>query len=241
MYTESVVNANVSSRQRWIIGLMCASIVLSIIVIGVDASINLEMSWRLSPGPAGLCIIHHASILILSYKERKSPPNLRGALPAMAKLGGIICIWLLFVLWTLVLGFAAYDFHGYTRAHSTPDRWTYTYPAVFAFIIVEYVVAAAITILMTVERLALRRNSNPSAIPSTTQNSGPMFSQIICNMNHRRSRRQRWILWLMYSSTFLSILILAADGSTIFAMSMFSSAGAVALSIAHHATIFVLS
>jgi len=166
MYTESVVDANVSSRQRWIIGLMCASIVFSIVIIGVDASNELYPSGSTSPGPAGFCIVHHTIILILSYKERKSqsPPNLRDALPAVASLGGVICIWLPFVLWTMSLGFSASAFRDDIASHNIPNRDTPKYPVVLAFIVVEYVVVAAITILMMMERLTLRRKLNPAVI-----------------------------------------------------------------------------
>lgn len=165
MFSESALDTSGSSRQRWIIGLMCASIILSAVVIGTDASINLDMSWKASPGPAGLCIIHHITILILSYKERKSQRIDRArALPAVAKLGTVTCIWLLFLLWALVLGFAASAFQKEKANHYIPDKDTPKYPIVLSFIVVEYVVVVTITTLMTLERSVLLCRQKNSVI-----------------------------------------------------------------------------
>ena len=143
---------------------MCASIALSAVVIGTNASIHLDTSWSASPGPAGFCIIHHIIILILTYKERKSRRNGRTAVPAVAKLVSVMCIWLALAMWVLILGFDASAFHAEKTSHYIPDKDTPKYPIILSFIVVELVVVVAITIIMTVERSALLRRKESSVI-----------------------------------------------------------------------------
>ena len=52
-----------------------------------------------------LSVAHHTTVLVLSYKETTGPfqtSHIPHVLPAMAKRGAVVCLWLLAVVWLCV-------------------------------------------------------------------------------------------------------------------------------------------
>jgi len=101
-----------STRSRQIQRLMFLSIFLSVVTMALDGVTIFTGSLFISPGAGVLTVAHHVTILALAQKQRRrnaaiattttSPPNpatpttIAADLDVTAKLGTIVCAWLLF-------------------------------------------------------------------------------------------------------------------------------------------------
>jgi len=158
----SLQPTTVTPRQRTIQWLMYTSILLSLVIFGIDASQTFSTAFYAAPAPIVLSIVHHITILVMFFKEQRQS-HITGSLPVMAKLGTTICIWLLMFLWLAIGGLVAfqidYNLHAFDVGpqYRKPNEFTIAF---FTFVVIEFIVILAITILTTVERTILLKGAS---------------------------------------------------------------------------------
>jgi len=183
-----------STRSRQIQRLMFLSIFLSVVTMALDGVTIFTGSLFISPGAGVLTVAHHVTILALAQKQRRrnaaiattttSPPNpatpttIAADLDVTAKLGTIVCAWLLFFIWLAAIIMMAIII-AIVAPDSGPGMGTLIAALVFA--VLEEGAILAIAIKCTRERrrggaemrarfeIIKRMSSQPSALVAPAQ------------------------------------------------------------------------
>jgi len=152
-----------STRSRQIQRLMFLSIFLSVVTMAIDGVTIFTGSLFISPFAGVLTIAHHVAVLALAQKQRKrnaaiaattptpaTPTAIAADLDVTAKLGTIVCAWLLYLTWlpaiilmAIIIAIVAPDSNGLGIG---------TQIAALVFAVLEGVVMLAIAIKCTRER-----------------------------------------------------------------------------------------
>lgn len=174
---------------------MFLSIFLSVVAMALDGVTIFSGSLFISPGAGVLTIAHHVTVLALAQKQRKrnavvvttttttptpaTPTTVAADLDVTAKLGTIVCAWLLFFAW-----FAAIILMAIIIAIVAPDSGgpgIATLIAALVFAVLEEAVMLAIAIKCTRERrrggaemrarfeIIKRMSAQPSALVAPAQ------------------------------------------------------------------------
>lgn len=173
---------------------MFLSIFLSVVTMALDGVTIFSGSLFISPGAGVLTIAHHVTVLALAQKQRKrnavvvtttttptpaTPTTVAADLDVTAKLGTIVCAWLLFFAW-----FAAIILMAIIIAIVAPDSGgpgIATLIAALVFAVLEEAVMLAIAIKCTRERrrggaemrarfeIMKRMSAQPSALVAPVQ------------------------------------------------------------------------
>ena len=168
---------------------MFLSIFLSVVAMALDGVTIFSGSLFISPGAGVLTIAHHVTVLALAQKQRKrdavvvttttTPTTVAADLDVTAKLGTIVCAWLLFFTW-----FAAIILMAIIIAIVAPDSGgpgIATLIAALVFAVLEEAVMLAIAIKCTRERrrggaemrarfeIMKRMSAQPSALVAPAQ------------------------------------------------------------------------
>lgn len=145
---------------------MFLSIFFSVMIMAIDGVTIFTGSLFVSPGAGVLTIAHHVTVLALAQKQRKrnavnattssstpsptTPTTIAADLDVTAKLGTIICAWLLFFTWlaaiilmAIIIAIVAPDSNGSGIG---------TLIAALVFAVLEEAVMLAIAIKCTRER-----------------------------------------------------------------------------------------
>ncbi|EDR10367.1 uncharacterized protein LACBIDRAFT_293613 [Laccaria bicolor S238N-H82] len=210
-----------SARSRQIQRLMLLSIFLSVVTMAIDGVTIFVESFFIIPGAGVFTVAHHVTVLALTQKQRKrnaaiatttttttptpaTPATIAADLDVTAKLGTIVCAWLLFLTW-------------------------------LAAVIMMGIVIA---IVWSDKRFQHRQPQQPTV---TLHSVMMQLAKTVLDSYQYDPLLLRQIQRLMFLSIFLSVVIMAIDGVTIFTGSLFVSPGAGVLTIAHHVTVLALA